>query len=258
MKEIYKCQWCGAEKKIETGLCTECYRFPNNTIDPTFLEHTSDIRKTKKAIQFVVIKDKETIISFLSNLTPDYKGRTIESMINLSDEELELCHDQIQWMFPLHEESNFAFTYPVVTPDIMVDINRNLSVIYWMRMSLYRMAKFYGFQLGPDSERIVEWCQPYNHNMLRITRIIRSLRLFNLDNLAIRFHKDCIKAVEFMERQLSMSTKNSRIVQTFDFTETKRFWDKALNEPVWNTLKEPKKVFFPMRLIKKDKFPDIY
>ena len=196
-------------------------------------KHTSDIRLTKKAIEFVVIKDKETITSFLSNLTPDYKGRTIESMIQLSDEELELCHDQIQWMFPLHEESNFAFTYPVVTPEIMVDINRDERVSYWMRMSLYRMQSFYGLNLGIDfsPSRIIEWCQPYNHNMLRITRIIRSLRLFNLEDLAIQFHKQCIKAVEFMERQLSMPTKNSRIVQMFDFTETKRFWDKALNEP---------------------------
>ena len=185
--------------------------------------NTTDIRKTKKTIEFKVIKDKDTIISFLSNLTPDYKGRTIQNMIELSDEELEECHDQIQWMFPLHEKSDYAFTYPVLTKEIMTEVNRNLKVSYWMRMSLDRMKRFYGLTPCVEEDRVRDWGQPWNHNMLRITRIIRSLRLFNIDNLAQSFYEECREALE------------TNVIG--DFSLTYKYWEKALNEDIWESLK---------------------
>ena len=169
--------------------------------------NTTDIRKTKQAIEFKTITDKDTIISFLSNLTPDYKGRTIQNMIELSDEELEECHDQIQWMFPLHEKSDYAFTYPVLTKEIMTEVNRNLKVSYWMRMSLDRMKRFYGLTPCVEEDRVRDWGQ-----------------LFNIDNLAQSFYEECREALE------------TNVIG--DFSLTYKYWEKALNEDIWESLKQ--------------------
>ena len=105
----------------------------------------------------------------------------------------------------------------------MTEVNRNLKVSYWMRMSLDRMKRFYGLTPCVEEDRVRDWGQPWNHNMLRITRIIRSLRLFNIDNLAQSFYEECREALE------------TNVIG--DFSLTYKYWEKALNEDIWESLK---------------------
>ena len=67
----------------------------------------------------MIIKDSQTIIDFLENRSTDYKGRTFMDIVECSDKKMEECRDQVLWMFPLHEESNFAQTYPIVTAETL-------------------------------------------------------------------------------------------------------------------------------------------
>ena len=86
-----------------------------------------------------------------------------------TDEWIENTHTFIQWWFPLMEKSQSISSAPVLTL-ADVDYKRNdpdqVRQIQWMAS---RMMRFY--------ESSDHWVCRYNHNHLRITRIIRSLRL---------------------------------------------------------------------------------
>lgn len=71
------------------------------------------------------------------------------------------------------------------------------------------MLHFYGFVLsqnGTDSETIIpgpnfphaspNWLKRFNHNHLRITRIIRSLRVLGLEKDALRFHQALVSVYD--------------------------------------------------------------
>ncbi|MGI9569983.1 MAG: opioid growth factor receptor-related protein, partial [Desulfobulbia bacterium] len=60
----------------------------------------------------------DTIINFLILNGTDHRGRRYVDYIAFSDKELEINHDYIQWMFPLHEGSKFNPDCPVLTPEI--------------------------------------------------------------------------------------------------------------------------------------------
>ena len=164
------------------------------------------------------------IVGFLTNSLPDYKRRWHHQILKFTDEELELCHDQIQWMFPLHEESAFAKTYPVLTPSVIEACNKSDEVKKNMILAAERMSSFYGLEI--DEPAIHErWTRSQlgrpNHNLLRITRIIRSLRFMDLEAEAKVFHMFASK----IGIQQNLSKK------TFEY------WDKALNNDVWESLR---------------------
>jgi len=170
------------------------------------------------------ITSNTLIIGFLTNSLPDYKRRWHHEILKFTDEELELCHDQIQWMFPLHEESAFARTYPVLTPSVVEACRKSEEVKKSMVLAAERMSSFYG--LGIDEPEIHKrWTKGSfgrpNHNLLRITRIIRSLRFMDLEVEAKMFHM-------FASKIGIQQNLNNR---TFDY------WDKALNAPVWESLR---------------------
>ena len=60
----------------------------------------------------MIITDTKTIADFLSGETQDYKGRTYKNILECNDTVMEQCHDQVQWMFPLHEESYLTLRIP--------------------------------------------------------------------------------------------------------------------------------------------------
>lgn len=170
----------------------------------------------------MIITDKDTIIAFLEGRTEDYKGRTLQDILDCSDKKMEECHDQVQWMFPLHEESKFAQTYPVLTKETVEAAKDNDTVKANLCIATDRMLGFYGMRQGREDIDIQrKWCKANDHNLLRITRIIRCLRFFGLENEAKDFHSRALKAAEY-----------------FDLSNvTKAYWWRAANEDVWETLR---------------------
>ena len=63
---------------------------------------------------------------FLKKSGPDAHGRYLQDILKFTDEELEECHDQIQWSFPLHEESNFAIIYPIIDEEFIIKYNNKI------------------------------------------------------------------------------------------------------------------------------------
>ena len=198
----------------EGYICDDCYyEIMGTELDKHplggHLRHASD--KT--------IKDQQVILDFLSGSGKDAYGRSLYETLSWTNEQLEQCHSQVQWVFPLHEESRHANVYPIITPEI-VEAAKKLSVIAEnLRLAKGRFENFLGLEPISESRQDL-WCVDRNHNLLRVTRIIRSLRLFGLDD----------EAADFYEKVRESGCKRDISVTTL------RYWLKAFRDDVWNTL----------------------
>ena len=122
-----------------------------------------------------------SIVRFLEGEGADGAGRRIAEVLAFDDAQLEARHDFIQWLFPLLEPSAAVPGSPVLTPDDATAIRGSAAAQANLRAGASRMAAFYA---AND-----HWLAPYDHNHLRITRIIRSLRLLAGDAEADAFRE---------------------------------------------------------------------
>ena len=109
------------------------------------------------------------LTGFLDGSTPDSRGRYITEIYSLSDQEIENTHDFIQWVFPLREPSRAVFNAPVLSEHDVRDIRDN-------EMAQENLSRSSDWYLG-FLKRNKHWVARYDHNHLRITRAIKSIRL---------------------------------------------------------------------------------
>ena len=119
------------------------------------------------------------IIGFLEGKTPDHRGRILAMLLQQTDYQAETTHDYIQWLFPLDEPSRSVNGAPVLT-ELDIDEIKESS------LAQANLAKSASWFLG-FLERNNHWITKYNHNHLRITRVIKSLRLLASDKAADEF-----------------------------------------------------------------------
>lgn len=118
------------------------------------------------------------IVAFYRGEAPDDRGRYLRDIQQWPDERLESVHDFVQWMFPLADRSGANPFAPVLDAETIAAFDDSMRDN--LRASFSRMMAFYG--LEPDSpERLRDWLTPGNHNHLRLTRILKSLRLLGLE-----------------------------------------------------------------------------
>ena len=145
------------------------------------------------------------IVSFLEGKTPDYRGRTFAMLLQQSDHQAETTHDYIQWMFPLDEPSRSVNGVPVLNELDIEEIRQS-------SLAQANLAKSTSWFLG-FLERNDHWITKYNHNHLRITRVIRSLRLLASDEAAD----------EFRDKVLALAGDNLNLVDQ----KARGFWRSA-------------------------------
>jgi hypothetical protein len=170
------------------------------------------------------------ILDFYSGASPDHGGRYLQEILEWSDNGLERTHDYIQWLFPLPERSGFNVSAPVLDAGTIHEFRSRLELQRNMRASFVRMLTFYGLEMvglpGPIrpssyfAQRSANWLTESNHNHLRITRILRSLRILGLKAEALAFF-DCLAAIYNAEA----GNRSPRISD-----ETFRFWRSAATE----------------------------
>ena len=124
------------------------------------------------------------IVGFLEGKTPDHRGRMLSMLWNQTDDDAENNHDYIQWMFPLDEPSQAVNGAPVLNDFDIDEIRKNQLAIEYLEKSA---RWFLGFL-----ERNDHWITNYDHNHLRITRAIKSLRLLASDQAADEFRDKVI------------------------------------------------------------------
>lgn len=147
----------------------------------------------------------ETIISFY---TGDSKksNRKLEDIWNFTDDELEGYHTYIQWLFPLEVPSAINFAAPVLDETVIQKFRKSPELQAKLLTSFKMMLKFYGFQIVETGNEVKiikssdflikkeNWISHRNHNYLRITRILTSLRLLGLENYSRAFF-ECLEQI---------------------------------------------------------------
>ena len=128
------------------------------------------------------------VVAFLEGEGPDARGRTLFDVLGFDDAALERTHDVIQWLFPLPEPSRAVPDAPVLSAGEMQAVHDSILAQCAMAAATDRMEAFYRATHG--------WLQPHDHNHLRITRIIRSLRLLRGDAEADAFRAAILSIVE--------------------------------------------------------------
>lgn len=132
---------------------------------------------------------------------PDSCGRTLDSILKKSDAWLERSHDYIQVIFPLPEGSPFNPGAPIITAEIFSAFRHRDELRRSLFRSFTRILSFYGFDVQPCDgaprreivrshdyvKQFRNWVTRIDHNHLRITRIIRSLRVLGLEDEAAMF-----------------------------------------------------------------------
>lgn len=117
---------------------------------------------------------------FVRGIAPHPSGEMYEDILEMSHEDFEFRHDLIQWLFPIMEPSKAQPQSPFLD---WSDVNR-LQTSIPARHNLMRgqeyMRKFYRMN------RPI-WLRQYDHNHLRITRIIQSLSLLVNEKTAREF-----------------------------------------------------------------------
>ena len=145
-------------------------------------------------------------LDFLSKEGNDFKGRTLKSIWSFSDEDIERTHDFIQILFPLNKPSESAFHgYYLDSEDLIGQIRSNSIA----RENILKSSNWY---LSFLTRNVWLWNRNYDHNQLRITRVIECLRLLISEDEADKFYDDVLKIIK----------DNNKVNQT-----SLNFWKKA-------------------------------
>lgn len=125
------------------------------------------------------------IIEFYLKTAPNCDGLGLEHILSFSDDDLEHSHDVIQWLFPTIEPSMFNPDAPSLTKRDIELWAINPELKNNLRDSLNRFLAFLGIEydggqmfLRTRKENV--W-YGFNHNWLRITRVLNCLSTLGLD-----------------------------------------------------------------------------
>lgn len=114
----------------------------------------------------------------------------INNILGYSDMYLEYKHDIIQWLFPLDTPSLYNSSAPVLTEEDIKYIRSNNEIKENIVRVFTRIMLFYGYRLENNTlveienskKRFESWITPYNHNYLRLTRVLKSLNILGLES----------------------------------------------------------------------------
>lgn len=121
------------------------------------------------------------IIAFLNGQCPDHCGRSIDDILQMNYREIENTHDFIQWIFPTSEKSGSLSAAPILNKKDIQTIRERRKIKNNMRRCATWFLSFL--------EQSDVWKRSYNHYQLRISRVIKCLKLAGLESEASVFHQ---------------------------------------------------------------------
>ena len=152
----------------------------------------------------IVVQPREKmssrILEFFRLKKPDSEGRMLEEYWEWENDILEHRHDFVQWMLPLDEPSAVNPDAPLVTEEDRAAFQAEPLLRSSMRRSLEGFLGFLGLEMRRGGrvvkrldfeQRLYVW-RASNHNWLRITRMIKSLRLLGFEKEASEVWK-CLR-----------------------------------------------------------------
>ena len=119
------------------------------------------------------------LVSFLEGSGKDSCQRTLDFVVSQDDHYWEHTHDFIQWLFPLNEVSHSVRNAPILTDDEIKQLRESETAQTNIERSVLRYKEFLA--------GTTNWRSGYDHNHLRISRVIKCLRLLVSDEEANAF-----------------------------------------------------------------------
>lgn len=170
----------------------------------------------------------KVIVPFYLNKQTDSEGRLLREIWEWDDNELEAEHDYIQWLFPLREATIHNSNAPIVNDSVIEAFSKEPILRRNLLGSLKLMLRFYGLEMNDTENKNIAitvseeyesrnkiWLRKYNHNYLRLTRILKSLALFGLQEYTEALY-ECLRKI--------YDEKADEIGE-----ETFNFWTKAID-----------------------------
>lgn len=148
------------------------------------------------------------LTEFYHNKIKNSEQLYLDDIYKLAENEdwIESNHRFIQWLFPLNERSMFNPSAPVLTVEQIEALKKDTVFQKHLERSFLIMLRFYGFTVDEKNlERIFlsdvkkaqnNWLISYDHNQLRISRILNCLDLFDRDDLSGAFRNALKDAYE--------------------------------------------------------------
>ncbi|MCX5577002.1 opioid growth factor receptor-related protein [Kaistia terrae] len=142
---------------------------------------------------------ESALVRFHAGVASDSQGRQIAEILGWDDDRLEFVHDYIQWLFPLPERSAFNPDAPILTTADIAAFRQRPDLQASLDAAFRRMLAFYGFEevqaeggleivrSAAFPQKASNWLRPGNHNLLRISRILRALTQLGLAHRARAF-----------------------------------------------------------------------
>lgn len=131
------------------------------------------------------------LIEFYLKESPNSDGRFLEEIWEWPDEDWELQHDFVQHLFPLDHPSAFNADAPLLDDNTIREWHKDKLLQHNLRTSYKRFLRYCGIDRVDGKLQLVDRKQnvwaAFNHNWLRITRVLRSLTLLGLENEANEF-----------------------------------------------------------------------
>jgi hypothetical protein len=168
----------------------------------------------------------DTLVAFYRGERADAAGRHLDDIWEWSPAKLEETHDYIQWLFPLDQPSHVNPAAPIVTAETRRAFEWDDTMRDRLMRSFWLMLGFYGLEHRdtPDgpivtrgaafAERSKVWLQPGNHNYLRLSRIMKSMRLLGLEFEAAALYA-CLESIRQDEGRTTIGA------------DTAKFWRDA-------------------------------
>ncbi|KMO13454.1 opioid growth factor receptor-related protein [Methylobacterium platani] len=124
------------------------------------------------------------IHAFLAGRGRDGRGRSLAEVLAFDDARIEGVHDFIQWLFPLREASRAVPGAPVLGAAEAEAIRADPAARAGLLSARDRMLRFYAGTGG--------WLTAFDHNHLRISRILTALRDLVGPEEARAFHEEIL------------------------------------------------------------------
>lgn len=169
------------------------------------------------------------IVDFYRGECGNTNGVLLTEIWTWSHGAMEMDHDWVQWVFPSPEQSQLNGDAPTLSKAESTIFCSDPELQDRVRTSLLRMLDFLGFYLAQDDEMVkierIEpteerpnpqwWLGAFNHNMLRVTRVLKSLRSTGLHRYALALYD----ALRPYKEKMSPNTWGH--------------WTRAVFDPLW-------------------------
>ena len=131
--------------------------------------------------------------AFLNLTGTDHLGRTAQDYLKFTNDDWEACHNHVQWAFPSHVPSGYNPDAPVLdrTETFFKEMSvlemltiKNLVIAYMESLGIEMHGSNFmqTYKRDLDGEAYLpHWITPFNHNYLRLTRVLNILYYVDID-----------------------------------------------------------------------------